>query len=165
MRTTRHTVRCCRALPTRPNSTQLRVHHLVVRISTYNRDVMAHCTRYVRYFPQHASRLAYAPHPHADFMKEYPQYIAPKNAMGFLSDNGGADYNLCHCTSSHCAPRMSAGASGSLIPFHAPNATQFGATLRLPIWTFGAARPTRRFSSTSRVVAVSTTRYVPPHQK
>ncbi|KAI0298235.1 glycosyltransferase family 15 protein [Russula brevipes] len=31
-----------------------------------------------------------------DFMNEYPQYIAPKNAMGFLSDNGGADYNLCH---------------------------------------------------------------------
>jgi alpha 1,2-mannosyltransferase len=26
-----------------------------------------------------------------------PQYVSEDNAMGFLSDNGGTDYNLCHC--------------------------------------------------------------------
>jgi hypothetical protein len=28
-----------------------------------------------------------------------PQYVSEDNAMGFLSDNGGTDYNLCHCKS------------------------------------------------------------------
>ena len=45
---------------------------------------------------------AYLPFPlfsHADFITENPQYVAPNNAMNFLSDNGGANYNLCHCTS------------------------------------------------------------------
>jgi hypothetical protein len=32
-------------------------------------------------------------------MTENPQYVVPNNAMNFLSDNGGANYNLCHCTS------------------------------------------------------------------
>jgi hypothetical protein len=36
---------------------------------------------------------------HADFITENPQYVAPNNAMNFLSDNGGTNYNLCHCTS------------------------------------------------------------------
>ncbi|KDQ51800.1 glycosyltransferase family 15 protein [Jaapia argillacea MUCL 33604] len=31
-----------------------------------------------------------------DFMKDYPQYVSPGNAMNFLSDNGGSRYNLCH---------------------------------------------------------------------
>lgn len=30
------------------------------------------------------------------FMKENPQYIAQGNSMDFMSDNGGAGYNLCH---------------------------------------------------------------------
>jgi hypothetical protein len=29
-------------------------------------------------------------------MARYPQYIAPDNALDFLSDDGGATYNLCH---------------------------------------------------------------------
>jgi hypothetical protein len=33
----------------------------------------------------------------AEFIKEHPEYVAPNNAMNFLSDNGGEDYNLCHC--------------------------------------------------------------------
>jgi hypothetical protein len=37
----------------------------------------------------------------ADFITEHPQYVAPNNAMNFLSDNGGASYNLCHCTSQY----------------------------------------------------------------
>ena len=32
-----------------------------------------------------------------EFTKENPQYVAQNNAMGFLSDNGGTSYNLCHC--------------------------------------------------------------------
>jgi len=35
----------------------------------------------------------------ADFIAEHPEYLAPNNAMNFLSDNGGVNYNLCHCTS------------------------------------------------------------------
>jgi hypothetical protein len=36
--------------------------------------------------------------PCTDFMTEYPEYVVQNNAMNFLSDNGGKDYNLCHCT-------------------------------------------------------------------
>ncbi|KAJ3768038.1 glycosyltransferase family 15 protein [Lentinula raphanica] len=31
-----------------------------------------------------------------EFMALHPEYIAPENAMGYLSDNGGESYNLCH---------------------------------------------------------------------
>ena len=41
---------------------------------------------------------------------------------------------------------------------------QFGVTLRSPIWTFGAARPTPCSLSPSIVVAASTTRYCNPFQ-
>ncbi|KAG7092472.1 alpha-1,2-mannosyltransferase KRE2 [Marasmius oreades] len=30
------------------------------------------------------------------FMKEYPEYVVPNNAMGFVSDDGGRTYNKCH---------------------------------------------------------------------
>ena len=33
----------------------------------------------------------------AEFIKQYPQYLAPDNSMEFLSDDGGAKYNGCHC--------------------------------------------------------------------
>ncbi|KAK7448081.1 hypothetical protein VKT23_013838 [Stygiomarasmius scandens] len=31
-----------------------------------------------------------------DFLKLHPEYVAEDNAMGFLSENGGETYNLCH---------------------------------------------------------------------
>lgn len=31
-----------------------------------------------------------------EFIKEHPEYVAPDNAMEFVSDNGGESYNLCH---------------------------------------------------------------------
>ncbi|KAF9467497.1 glycosyltransferase family 15 protein [Collybia nuda] len=31
-----------------------------------------------------------------DFMKQHPEYIAQDNAMGFMSNDGGEHYNLCH---------------------------------------------------------------------
>ncbi|KAG5638066.1 hypothetical protein H0H81_002034 [Sphagnurus paluster] len=31
-----------------------------------------------------------------EFMRLYPEYIAPDNAMGFLSNDDGETYNLCH---------------------------------------------------------------------
>ena len=34
----------------------------------------------------------------AGFIAENPQYVAENNAMGYMSDNGGDSYNLCHCT-------------------------------------------------------------------
>jgi hypothetical protein len=34
-----------------------------------------------------------------DFISAHPEYVAPNNAMGFVSDDGGADYNLCICRS------------------------------------------------------------------
>ena len=35
----------------------------------------------------------------SDFMKAHPEHLADGNAMGFISDNGGENYNLCHCKS------------------------------------------------------------------
>jgi len=32
-----------------------------------------------------------------DFVKKYPEYVAKNNALGFLSPDNGASYNLCHC--------------------------------------------------------------------
>ncbi|TFK38577.1 glycosyltransferase family 15 protein [Crucibulum laeve] len=31
-----------------------------------------------------------------DFMKLHPEYVHPNNAMGFMSENGGEKFNLCH---------------------------------------------------------------------
>ncbi|KAJ7880159.1 glycosyltransferase family 15 protein [Mycena leptocephala] len=31
-----------------------------------------------------------------EFIKEHPEYVVEGNAMGFLSDNGGKEYNNCH---------------------------------------------------------------------
>ncbi|KAJ6500903.1 glycosyltransferase family 15 protein [Mycena sanguinolenta] len=31
-----------------------------------------------------------------EFMKQNPSYVVPDNAMGFLSENGGQDFNMCH---------------------------------------------------------------------
>ncbi|PCH34898.1 glycosyltransferase family 15 protein [Wolfiporia cocos MD-104 SS10] len=31
-----------------------------------------------------------------EFTHEHPELVAPENAMGYLSDDGGATYNLCH---------------------------------------------------------------------
>ena len=33
----------------------------------------------------------------SDFLKTHPEYLAEGNAMDFISDNGGEEYNLCHC--------------------------------------------------------------------
>ncbi|KAL1915601.1 uncharacterized protein VTP21DRAFT_6725 [Calcarisporiella thermophila] len=30
------------------------------------------------------------------FIKQFPEYLAPDNALDFISDNGGETYNLCH---------------------------------------------------------------------
>ncbi len=53
--------------------------------------------------PQHADKPILTPSPTlpscADFIDEHPEYIVPDHAMNFLSDNGGTDYNLCHCKS------------------------------------------------------------------
>jgi len=38
--------------------------------------------------------------PLKDFISAHPEYVASNNAMRFVSDDGGADYNLCICTSS-----------------------------------------------------------------
>lgn len=32
-----------------------------------------------------------------DFLKSHPEYQVESNAMGYISDNGGDEYNLCHC--------------------------------------------------------------------
>ena len=35
----------------------------------------------------------------AGFIAENPQYVAENNAMGYMSEDGGNSYNLCHCES------------------------------------------------------------------
>ena len=70
--------------------------------SIYNHDVrvwqdypytLASCNRL--YYPclpfSHAADLR------LEFMEHHPQYVADGNSMGFLSDDGGHKYNLCHC--------------------------------------------------------------------
>lgn len=37
--------------------------------------------------------------PESDFLKEHPEHVTEGNAMGFISDNHGEEYNLCHCKS------------------------------------------------------------------
>ena len=37
----------------------------------------------------------------AEFVKLYPQYLAPNNSMEFLSNDGGLQYNGCHCVLLH----------------------------------------------------------------
>lgn len=34
-----------------------------------------------------------------EFIKAHPEYLAEDNAMNFISDDGGHNYNLCHCKS------------------------------------------------------------------
>ena len=36
-----------------------------------------------------------------EFVKENPQYVAKNNAMGYMSDDNGNSYNLCHCAFCH----------------------------------------------------------------
>jgi hypothetical protein len=38
-----------------------------------------------------------------EFILEHPNYLAPNNAAGFLTEDGGKSYTLCHCESLfHC---------------------------------------------------------------
>jgi len=86
---------------TQHNSTQsqFRVRHRAVRNSTYNRVAVAHCERYARPSSTHRSaRLQLSPLPRVDFINQHPEYVVPNNAMNFISDDGGAEYNLCMCT-------------------------------------------------------------------
>jgi hypothetical protein len=32
-----------------------------------------------------------------DFMGKYPEYVPKHNAMDFISNDGGENYNMCHC--------------------------------------------------------------------
>ena len=32
-----------------------------------------------------------------EFIKAHPEYVAKNNAMGYMSDDNGNSYNLCHC--------------------------------------------------------------------
>ena len=66
-------------------------------------DVMATCQRYaiVDSFAI-VSLLSWTTL--LDFIKEHPEYVAPDNAMGFLSQNGGETYSTCHCEPSAFSP-------------------------------------------------------------
>lgn len=65
-----------------------------------------------------------------EFIDEFPQYIAPNNALGFISKDGGASYNFCHCEL-QCHLLYA-----TILMIH----LKFGAILRLPIWTSGVER-------------------------
>jgi alpha 1,2-mannosyltransferase len=32
-----------------------------------------------------------------EFVAENPHHVSPNNSLEFISDNGGGNYNLCHC--------------------------------------------------------------------
>ena len=74
--------------------------------------------------------------------------------MGFISDDGGEDYNLCHCKSS--------------THFYSPSdhsltlvTAQSGPTSKSPIWTSGAPQRIPRMLTTWKLRVVSTMRFVP----
>ena len=58
---------------------------------------MAHCERCAH--PSLESTARSHPPLQSEFIAQHPQYLAPNNAMDFLSDNGGIDYNYCYCKS------------------------------------------------------------------
>jgi alpha 1,2-mannosyltransferase len=41
-------------------------------------------------------------------MKAHPEHLVEGNAMNFISDNGGEEYNLCHCKSPSSVRSMAA---------------------------------------------------------
>jgi len=51
-----------------------------------------------------------------EFTKKHPEFVVHDNSVGFISDSGGATYNLCHF--------------------------QIGATLKLQTWISGVGQPT-----------------------
>ena len=59
---------------------------------------MVHLERYSSSYHRHTD-LRVCLRPFSDFVNEHPQYVAQSNAMNFLSNDAGAEYNLCHCTS------------------------------------------------------------------
>ena len=77
----------------------LRVHALHARRREINPVAVAHRERCIRPLPA-ACRPAHLYCPRrAEFIERYPQYVATNDAMDFLSDNGGVDYNMCQCMS------------------------------------------------------------------
>ncbi|KAG2109854.1 glycosyltransferase family 15 protein [Suillus discolor] len=85
-----------------------------------------------------------------EFILDHPEYVSPNNSMGFISDDAGDSYNMCHCKncSISCWEK-------SLLPL-----TQFGQTLKLPIWTSGGAKLTQNSLTISRIQEGFTMRQV-----
>lgn len=44
----------------------------------------------------HSSSKIFA-EPSVEFIDQNPGLVSPENAMDFISDDGGATYNRCHC--------------------------------------------------------------------
>jgi len=82
---------------TNPNSAQPRVRSLYAGRLKNDRVAVAHCERCIHPSLQPTTRSH--PPPLSEFIAQNPQYLAPNNAMDFLSDNGGIDYNDCYCKS------------------------------------------------------------------
>ena len=87
-----------------PNSVQPRIRSLYAGRLKVDRVAVAHCERYTYPFLQPTARS----HPPllSEFIARHPQHLAPNNAMDFLSDNGGIDYNDCYCKPVHPQPSI-----------------------------------------------------------
>jgi hypothetical protein len=66
-----------------------------------------------------------------DFALKHPEYIAKDNALGFMSPDSGATYNLCHCQS-----------FSLLFPTLTLNPNQSGVISKLQTWISGEVRLT-----------------------
>src|SRR5712672_1547270 len=115
---------------------------------------MVHRERYSSSYPRHTDLRVFL-RPRSDFLNEHPQYVAQSNAMNFLSDDSGAEYNLCHCTSLF---RSSPRSKERALNYDVANQLVWS-NLRLRIWTLGVAMPTLPTSSISTAMVASTTRY------
>ena len=74
------------------------IHNYDVRISRDDSDLVGHRERSAS-SREKRGHVMLTDASVADFVKENPQYVAQDNALGYLSDDGGNSYNLCHCTS------------------------------------------------------------------
>jgi len=61
---------------------------------------LRHCGKPQKVLKSCCFALGQTPTKQSEFLKKHPEYQVEGNAMGFISDNRGDEYNLCHCKSS-----------------------------------------------------------------
>jgi len=95
-RITRFTVRTSYCNITDISYFHCRIHYISSRMGTNDTNPMEQCKRWV------ILCVSWSINPFiyvcsAEFITENPELVSPDNSMGFLSNDNGQHYNLCHC--------------------------------------------------------------------